>query len=191
LGNPGPKYARTRHNVGFRVIAALARRHEITAWRTKYGARVAQSKSLAAILAMPQTFMNDSGDSVAPLAVFFKIEPGDVLVVCDDFNLDFGQLRMRRGGSDGGHNGLKSIIDALHTDRFPRLRIGVGRRGPDAIGFVLGVFSNEDEVELAGIIDRAADGAETFARAGIDAAIAVVNAAGGRGTSAEDAGDDT
>jgi len=186
LGNPGPTYARTRHNVGFRVVQMLASRHGIAAWRSKCGARIAQAPELDAVLAMPQTFMNDSGDCVAPLAVFFKIDPAHVLVICDDFNLDFGQLRMRRAGSDGGHNGLKSIVDALHTEEFPRLRVGVGRRGPDAVGFVLGMFSSEDEAELARIIDRAADGAEIFAHEGIDAAIAAVNAAGGRGQSVED-----
>lgn len=138
-------------------------------------------------MALPQTFVNDSGASVAPLVSFYKIELADLLVVCDDINLQFGQLRMRRRGSDGGHNGLKSIIYALGSEEFPRLRAGIGRAVPDAIGVVLGVFSAAEESALPEIIDRATDGIEVFLRDGIAAAIAAVNAAGGKGADAEDA----
>ncbi|MDQ6767104.1 MAG: aminoacyl-tRNA hydrolase [Candidatus Eremiobacteraeota bacterium] len=179
LGNPGRHYERTRHNVGFRVVELLADRHGATAWRSKFNGRFAEAASLDALLLMPQTYMNDSGESVAPCADFFKIPPELLLVVCDDINLPFARLRFRRSGSDGGHNGLKSIIMALNTLDFPRLRVGIGRSGPDAIDHVIGAFNKEEEAELPSIIDRAAEGVETFLRDGPDAAIAAVNAFGG------------
>jgi len=186
LGNPGPSYARTRHNVGFRAIEALAARRGARSWRSKFRARVAQLMDDGAILAMPQKFMNESGASVAPLAGYYRLKAAQVLVVCDDINLEFGQLRLRRKGSDGGHNGLRDIIEALHSSEFPRLRIGVGRSEPDAIDVVLGSFSADEEERLGAIIDRAVDGVEAFVQGGIDAAIAKVNAAGGRGADAEE-----
>lgn len=179
LGNPGAQYVRTRHNAGFRAVEELARRHEVTAWRNKFQARVAHAQDLGAMLALPQTFMNDSGTSVAPLAGYYKVQPQNVLVVCDDIALPFGHLRMRREGSAGGHNGLKSIIYTLGTEAFPRLRIGVGRSSPDAIGVVLGAFSASEEKALPEVIDRAVAGIERYLHGGIDAAIALVNAAGG------------
>ncbi len=129
---------------------------------------------------MPQTFMNDSGDSVAQLAVFYKLTPAQIFVVCDDVNLPLRRLRLRRGGSEGGHNGLRSIIGALHSEDFPRLRVGVGRPGEAAlIDHVIGPFSAAEEEALRDVLDRAADGVEAFLRDGVDAAIAQVNAAGG------------
>jgi PTH1 family peptidyl-tRNA hydrolase len=128
---------------------------------------------------MPQTYMNDSGESVSPCVAFFKVPLQRVLVVCDDINLPFGRLRFRRSGSDGGHNGLKSIILALNSVDFPRLRVGIGRSGPDAIDHVIGAFNKDEESELPEIIARAADGVETFVREGADAAITAVNAFGG------------
>lgn len=179
LGNPGAQYARTRHNIGFRVVDSLARGYAVQLWRTKYDARVAQIRELRAMLALPQTFMNDSGDSVAPLAGFLKIRPEAIVVVCDDVNLPFGRLRMRRKGSDGGHKGLKSIIAALGSRDFPRLRVGVGRSSFDTVGFVLGVFSAKEEEALAEVIGRAVAGIEAYLREGVEAAIAYVNAHGG------------
>jgi peptidyl-tRNA hydrolase, PTH1 family len=181
LGNPGPQYVRTRHNLGFRIVEALARRHAVAGWRSRFDARVAQLPDQDAIVAMPQTFMNDSGAAIAPLAHYYRIAAENILIVCDDINLQFGQLRLRRRGSDGGHNGLKSIIDVLGTSEFPRLRAGIGRATPDAIGVVLGVFSGSEEAELPEIIDRAVGGIESFLNDGVDAAIAVVNASSGRG----------
>jgi PTH1 family peptidyl-tRNA hydrolase len=179
LGNPGRQYERTRHNVGFRAVELLAQRHEATAWRSKFNGRFAEAASLGAVLLLPQTYMNDSGESVGPCAAFFKIPPEHMLVVCDDINLPFGRLRFRSSGSDGGHNGLKSIIFALNSLDFPRLRIGIGRSGLDAIDHVIGDFSKEEEAALPEIIGRAADGVETFLRDGSRAAIAMVNAFGG------------
>jgi PTH1 family peptidyl-tRNA hydrolase len=179
LGNPGAQYVRTRHNVGFRALQALAAADKLEGWRSKFNARVAQAPALEAILAMPQTYMNDSGDAVAPLAAFYKVPPAEILVVCDDFNLPFGRLRMRRGGSDGGNNGLKSVTYSLATQEYPRLRIGIGRNGLDAIGFVLGVFSGDEEKALPEVIERAVAGMRVFCTAGVDAAIERVNAGGG------------
>ncbi|MBV8282641.1 MAG: aminoacyl-tRNA hydrolase [Candidatus Eremiobacteraeota bacterium] len=128
---------------------------------------------------MPQTYMNASGESVAPLASYYKISTRDVLVVCDDVNLPFGRLRMRRSGSDGGHNGLKSIIEALGSTGFPRLRVGVGRQDGDLIDHVISNFTAAEEKALAEMIDRCVAGIETFVDAGIDDAVALVNVAGG------------
>ena len=180
LGNPGPNYERTRHNVGFRVVRELARRHAVRSWRFKFEARVARIPERSAVVALPQTYMNASGDSVAPLAAFYAVAPPEILVVCDDINLDFAQLRLRRRGSDGGHNGLASIIAALGSGNFPRLRVGVGRTGPDAIDYVLAAFSRDEEAALPELIERAVGGIETYLRAGIEAAIGAVNVAGGR-----------
>ncbi|MBC5825227.1 MAG: aminoacyl-tRNA hydrolase [Candidatus Eremiobacteraeota bacterium] len=189
LGNPGPRYVRMRHNIGFRIVDALARRHDVSQWRTRFEARFSRSVQLDAVLALPQTFMNASGDAVRPLMAAYKIALPDVLVVCDDIALPFAHLRMRRGGSSGGHNGLKSIIGALGTDEFPRLRVGVGRHSADAISVVLGAFWPEEEKALPEVIERAAGDVETFLRMGSDAAIARVNADGGA-PKAEDGGDD-
>jgi PTH1 family peptidyl-tRNA hydrolase len=179
LGNPGAQYVRTRHNAGFRVVEEFARRHDATAWRAKFKARIAHASDCGAMLVMPQTFMNDSGDSVGAIAGFYKVAPQHVLVVCDDIALPFATLRMRRIGSSGGHNGLKSIIHTLGTEEFPRLRVGVGRSSPDAIGVVLGAFSAAEEKALGEVIDRAVAGIETYLHGGVEAAIALVNSDGG------------
>ena len=179
LGNPGAQYARTRHNAGFRIVQALAAAEHVEAWRSKFNARVAQVPSLDAVLAMPLTYMNDSGAAVQPLAAFYKMTPADLLIVCDDFNLPFARLRMRRGGSEGGNNGLKDITNALGTTDYPRLRFGIGRNGMDAIGFVLGVFTGDEEKLLPEAIERAVAGVRTFCLHGSDAAIELVNSNGG------------
>jgi peptidyl-tRNA hydrolase, PTH1 family len=179
LGNPGAQYIRTRHNIGFRVVEEFARRHGVTGWRNKFHARIAHAPAFNAMLVLPQTYMNDSGGSVASVAGFYKVLPSDVLVVCDDIALPFAKLRMRRDGSSGGHNGLKSIIYSLSTEQFPRLRVGVGRSSPDAIGVVLGAFTVAEEKALGEVIDRAVVGIETYVHGSLEAAIALVNADGG------------
>ena len=179
LGNPGAQYVRTRHNIGFRVVQALAVAEKVESWRTKFNARIANVPSLDALLALPQTFMNDSGAAVQPLAAFHKLTPVELLVVCDDFNLPFARLRVRRGGSDGGNNGLKDVTNALGTQDYPRLRFGIGRNGRDAIGFVLGAFTGDEERVLPDAVERAIAGIRAFCREGIDAAIALVNSNNG------------
>jgi PTH1 family peptidyl-tRNA hydrolase len=179
LGNPGAQYVRTRHNIGFRVVEEFGRRHGVTSWRSKFHARVALAQSFDTLLVLPQTYMNDSGESVADAAGFYKVLPQNALVICDDIALPFGVLRMRREGSSGGHNGLRSIEYALATQQYPRLRVGVGRSNPDAIGVVLGAFTSSEEKDLVEVIDRAVSGVETFLHGGVEAAIALVNANGG------------
>jgi peptidyl-tRNA hydrolase, PTH1 family len=179
LGNPGTRYERTRHNAGFRVVELLAKRHAATAWRSKFSGKFAQVRDLRAALLMPQTFMNESGESVADCAGSLRVPIDRILVVCDDINLPFGRLRFRRSGSDGGHNGLKDIIAALQGQGFPRLRVGIGRNGEDAIDHVIGNFSKTEEAALPEIIERATAGVETFLLEGVDRAIATVNAFGG------------
>ena len=173
LGNPGREYRETRHNVGFMVIDELARRHQLTLSMApsqvpdtlvakRYGAD-------ALLVAKPLTFMNRSGDSVAALARYFDIAPADLLVVVDEVALPFGRLRARARGSAGGHNGLKSIVERLGTQEFPRLRLGVGRGDSrrDLADHVLSTFEPGERAELEMFIARAADAAEMFAVDGI------------------------
>jgi PTH1 family peptidyl-tRNA hydrolase len=179
LGNPGAQYVRTRHNIGFRIVRAVAAAEQLDVWRSRFDARIVQSPALDALLVLPQTYMNASGDAVAPIVAFYKLEISDILVVCDDINLPFARLRARRGGSDGGNNGLKSITYSLGTQEYPRLRFGVGRATMDAIGTVLGAFTGEEEKALPEAIDRAMAGVRAFCVDGLDAAIERVNAFGG------------
>jgi PTH1 family peptidyl-tRNA hydrolase len=174
LGNPGAQYVRTRHNIGFRIVRAVAAAEELDAWRSRFDARIVQAPALDALLVLPQTYMNASGDAVAPIMAFYKIEVSDILVVCDDINLPFARLRVRRGGSDGGNNGLKSITYSLNTQEYPRLRFGVGRSTT-----VLGAFTGDEEKALPEAIDRAMTGVRAFCHDGLDAAIERVNAFGG------------
>ena len=182
LGNPGRSYVRTRHNIGFRVVEALAQAHAAPPWRTRFHARMTQLSDLDAILAMPQTYMNASGESVADIAGYYKISIKHIFVVVDDANLPFGRLRLRRSGSDGGHNGLKSVIEMVGSTGFARLRCGIGRQDGDLIDHVITAFSKEEERALPEMIGRCVAGIETFLDAGIEAAIALINAAGGDAT---------
>jgi PTH1 family peptidyl-tRNA hydrolase len=185
LGNPGPGYRGTRHNVGFEVIDELARRRHIEAWREAFDALTA--KTLLGVepvlLAKPVTFMNLSGRAVAGLAGFYKIDPADVLVVTDDVALPLGRLRARSGGSDGGHNGLKSIAEQLGTQAYPRLRIGVGRgegsegQRRELVDHVLGRFEADERDQMAAAVLRAADASELFVTEGIERVMNVFNAA--------------
>lgn len=172
LGNPGPKYKQTLHNLGFDVVDELARRHGATFDAAPTDALFAKVRNLGddmVLLAKPLTFMNLSGRAVQDLRHYFKIEPVDLLVVTDDVNLPAGQLRARRGGSAGGHNGLKSIIELLGTDQFPRLRVGVGRGDPrrDLADRVLGKAEPGEREILAEATTLAADAVELFVTHGI------------------------
>ena len=173
LGNPGREYRDTRHNVGFRVVDEIARRHNLTLGMApsqvpdafvakRYGAN-------PLLLAKPLTFMNRSGDAVAALARYYDIAAGDLLVVVDEVALPFGRLRARARGSAGGHNGLKSIVDRLGTTEFPRLRLGVGRGDArrDLADHVLSTFEADERSALEEFITLAADAAEMFAVDGI------------------------
>lgn len=155
LGNPEPRYDGTRHNAGFEALDELAKRWNISINRSKfqglYGAGTVDGRKV--VLLKPLTYMNLSGDSIAAAASFFKIPPQRVLVLCDDIAQAPGKIRIRRQGSAGGHNGLKSIIARLGSQEFPRIRIGVGEKpSPDAdlANWVLGHFSPEDKKAVEG-----------------------------------------
>jgi PTH1 family peptidyl-tRNA hydrolase len=173
LGNPGREYAQHRHNVGWRVVEEVGRRHGAS-WRGKFSGRLAEVRidGLRVALLTPETFMNESGRSVAPALHFFKLEPERLVVVHDEGDLDLGRLQARLGGGLAGHNGLRSIAAYLKTPEFLRLRVGVGRPGRgdprDLADFVLSDFEPEDDAEA--VVTRAADAVETLALEGLDAA---------------------
>ncbi len=164
LGNPGKKYTDTRHNVGFRVIAELHQRFGAPRPSAKFDSELLQVQVSSAqqkvLLQSPLTFMNASGNAVRAAVDFYKIQLPDVLVICDDFQLDLGRLRFRPHGSAGGQKGLQDIIQKLGTQDFPRLRIGVGQPPPgwDVANYVLGKFAPEEFPEIEKAIGRAADG---------------------------------
>ncbi|MDE3025320.1 MAG: aminoacyl-tRNA hydrolase [Acidobacteriota bacterium] len=166
LGNPGREYERNRHNAGHLVVDELARRHG-GSWKSKFSGRLSEIKldGEKLVLLKPETFMNDSGRSVAAAARFFKIEPQDVLVVHDEGDFDLGRLEIKHGGGLAGHNGLRSIAQELGTQEFTRLRIGVGRpeRGDHRTlaDYVLADFEPHDEADA--LVARAADSVEAFA----------------------------
>ena len=173
LGNPGSQYARTRHNIGWQAIDRLADR---AGWVGRGRQRDASSvvmgryRSLDLTLVKPLTFMNDSGVAVRKVLAREHAPLGDVLVVADDFALPFGKLRFREGGGHGGHNGLRSIIEELGTEKFSRLRIGIGEPGTGAIDHVLSTFAADEIARLDELLDAAADAIEAWAREGTNKA---------------------
>ncbi|HXF06858.1 MAG TPA: aminoacyl-tRNA hydrolase [Blastocatellia bacterium] len=179
LGNPGPDYARTRHNLGFLVVDALAEGARISLDRIECDAFVGRGgvADVAVLLAKPRTFMNRSGDAVACLVSTYALEPADVLVVVDDLALPLGTIRLRRRGRSGGHNGLKSIIEALGTTDFPRLRLGIKPECPieDTVAFVLSEFEEHEWPLVEAMIARAIEAITVFLREGIDAAMSRFN----------------
>jgi PTH1 family peptidyl-tRNA hydrolase len=179
LGNLGRKYDQTRHNVGFEVLDRLAERFgdgsKDDKGRDKFDGRLMEVRigSERVLLLWPHTFMNRSGLSVGPTLEFYKIELVDLLVVCDDFNLPLGKMRFRPEGSAGGQNGLVDVIRRLGTERFPRLRLGIGPV-PDhweGADFVLGKFTAAERDTIDDVLARAADGAECWATDGIAASM--------------------
>lgn len=180
LGNPGRQYADTRHNFGFFVVDELARRTNAPTSRKRMKAEISESRlgNDRLVLVMPQTYMNDSGLAVREIARWYKVRNEDLLIIVDDLDLPFGQIRIRSRGSAGGHNGLKSIFAELGTQEIPRLRIGIGRGGRHAIAHVLSRFSAEEKAELPDVIDRAADTVELWATKGIIEAMNVTNGSG-------------
>ncbi len=174
LGNPGAEYVGTRHNVGFRVIDILAERHRIDHKKSEKRAQVGYGsvRGEPVTLAKPITFMNLSGESIAPLMQALSLSPTEVVVVYDDMDLPVGKLRLRPGGSAGGHNGIKSLIQHLKTDQFPRVKIGVGRpKGAGSVDHVLGKFSREELEPIQFALDRAADAVESIVADGINRAM--------------------
>ncbi|HWK10414.1 MAG TPA: aminoacyl-tRNA hydrolase [Vicinamibacterales bacterium] len=177
LGNPGRQYEGTRHNVGFEAVDVLARRHA-AAWAAAPRGISAltcrwQGGASGVVLGKPLTFMNRSGEAIVGLLQFYKIEVADLLVVVDEIQLEAGRIRIRPSGSAGGHNGLKSIIQLLGTDAFPRLRIGIGRGDTrrDLADHVLSRVEPAERPVIEEAVGRAADAADLFVEEGILAAM--------------------
>ncbi|MBN1178696.1 MAG: aminoacyl-tRNA hydrolase [Anaerolineae bacterium] len=175
LGNPGPRYARNRHNVGFLCLQRLAEVHGLTFDRNQKNARVALGalSSHRVVLAMPRTFMNESGGPVARLLQFYKLPPTRLLVIYDDLDLPPGTLRLRPDGGSGGHRGMRSIIQHVGRQDFPRLRVGIGRPPGrmDPADYVLQNFSADEQLLVEDALERAIAAIETWLVEGIDAAM--------------------
>ena len=176
LGNPGPKYKGTRHNVGFEVVDELARRAGAAFESAPAEAIVARWRASDTLLVKPLTFMNHSGQAIGELLRYFKIDVGDLLVVVDEVQLPLGKLRARSRGSAGGHNGLKSVVAHL-GEEFSRLRVGVGRGDDrrDLADHVLARFDRDEAEEAERMTLRAADASETFITSGIEAVMNAFN----------------
>lgn len=180
LGNPGPEYARNRHNVGFMCLDRLAERHGISPWRRKHHALVAEGlvEDHPVALIKPQTFMNLSGQAVRPLVRHYGVALADLLVIHDDLDLELGVLRLRPRGSSGGHKGVQHIIDALGSREFPRLRIGIGRPvGEDPVDYVLSNFTLDESILIDRALDRAVEAIGVWLELGIAVAMNAFNAA--------------
>ena len=176
LGNPGTQYENTRHNVGFLVADELAERQNAPIQRLKFKAltNLLTISGEKVLVMKPVTYMNLSGEAVRQAVDFYKIPPERVLVVSDDTALAVGRLRIRKGGSAGGHNGLKNIIQHLGTDQFPRVRVGVGEKPHpdyDMADWVLGKCQGEDKKAIDGAVKRAADAVECLLKEGPDRAM--------------------
>ncbi|NDJ59609.1 MAG: aminoacyl-tRNA hydrolase [Chloroflexi bacterium] len=175
LGNPGPRYEHTRHNIGFRCVEEFARLHGLSFDKTQHKALTASGtlKQQRVILAKPQTYMNLSGDSVVPLVNFYKVERERILIVYDELDLPLGTLRMRKGGSAGGQNGLKHILQRLGTQDINRLRFGIGRPPGrmDSAAYVLQQFSKDQEIDVVEAVDRALKALETWLTDGVELAM--------------------
>lgn len=172
LGNPGREYASTRHNVGFDVIDVLAEKYNIRMNKLKFkgvtGEGTIDGKKV--LLLKPSTYMNNSGLSIREAVSFYKVEMKDLLIIYDDIDIDFGTIRIRKKGSAGSHNGMKSIIYHLTDDSFPRIKIGIGKKpeGYDLADFVLSKFSQDERKIIDETIRKASDATEAFVKDGID-----------------------
>lgn len=180
LGNPGREYENTRHNVGFRVTDLLARQWKTSIDRLKFQALTRQitADGRKLLLVQPQTYMNASGAAVSALASYYKIPPERILVIFDDISLPVGRIRVRRDGSAGGHNGIKSIIQSLGTEQFPRVKVGVGAKPHpdyDLADWVLSSFSAQEEKALAPAIEHAAAAAVLLMEQGVEKAASAYN----------------
>ena len=180
LGNPGDKYTFTRHNTGFMALDFIAEKCGVRVDRARFKSLCADARigEHRVLLMKPQTFMNLSGEAVREAADFYKIPPENILVLFDDINFDVGVMRIRRNGSDGGHNGIKSIIYQLNSDAFPRVKIGVGKKPSpdyDLADYVLGTYSDADKKTLFSMFSRVYDGVELILSGQIDKAMNLYN----------------
>ena len=175
LGNPGVHYQWTRHNVGFRVVDQLSEVQRIPIcfrrFKAHYG--IGRIHSQDVVLVKPLTFMNLSGEAVRKIANTFSVEKEDLIVVHDDLDLALGRLRVKRKGGDGGHQGVRSIIEAMGGNTFLRLKVGIGRppKGVDPADYVLSSFVEEDELEIRSTLSKAAETVEVILSEGVDAAV--------------------
>ena len=174
LGNPGPRYAFNRHNAGFQCLDRLARKHGLSFTKTQFRAHLASGEieGTKVILAKPLTFMNLSGEAIRPLVRWYKVHLQDLLVIYDDLDLPLGKLRLRPKGGAGGHRGMLSIIEALGTQDFPRLRLGIGRPVTgDAVTYVLSDFTPEEQKVMEEAYQKAITTVEVFLTQGLEAAL--------------------
>lgn len=181
LGNPGPNYAKTRHNLGFVVADLLAERigGRFKAHK-KSGAEIVTGRlgNRSVVLAKPRTYMNESGRQVAPLAKFYSVPPADIVVIHDELDIEFGRIRLKLGGGVAGHNGLRSVASALGTGDFQRVRVGIGRPPgrKDPAAFVLETFTAAERPEVGVICEQAADATELLLELGLEPAQNTVHA---------------
>ncbi len=174
LGNPGKKYENTRHNMGFITIDQLAEKHNIKTDKLKFKALVGEGRIAGqkVLLVKPQTYMNLSGESIREVMNFYKLEPENLIVIYDDIDIEAGTLRIRKFGSAGTHNGMKSVVYQLQSDRFPRIRLGIGRQKKgDLVNFVIGGFSKEEVPVLEEAVNHAVLAIECIIEDGIDKAM--------------------
>lgn len=181
LGNPGSRYASTRHNAGFMVLEAFARKHGLSAEKSGYHGLFGElpwgPRREKVVLLRPLTYMNLSGRAVTAAASFYKVEPADLLVIYDDLDLPPGRIRLREKGGAGGHKGMLSIIELLGTSDFPRLRVGIGRPAPnwEVPDWVLAPFGPDDAASMALVLPRAVEAVEAFLSDGVRKAMAQCN----------------
>lgn len=184
LGNPGRKYTGTRHNIGWEVLAELAKRYSAEKPKAKFDGELAevQIEGERAMLLWPLTYMNNSGQCVQPVRDFYKIANEDLLVTCDDVALPSGKLRIRAKGSSGGQNGLKDIIRRLGTEEFPRLRIGIGAPPPGWAlpDYVLSKFTKDEEIVFRDAVEKAASAIGDWVKLGLSACMNKYNVKGER-----------
>lgn len=177
LGNPGAQYTGTRHNVGYEVIDLLSRRHGIKLGTAKhqalYGIGTINGTPVAII--KPMTFMNLSGQSVAPIMRMLRLKPDHLLVIADDLDLDVGRVRLKPKGGAGGHNGHKSLIQLLGTQDYPRIKIGIGKGGDSTIDHVLTKFHPDERKTVQDAVEHAADGCEVVLKEGVERALSFLN----------------
>lgn len=175
LGNPGKKYEDTRHNIGFNTIDRLAYKLNIKVNKIKFKGLVGKGRIAGekVILLKPHTFMNNSGESIVEILNFYKLKPEDLIVVVDDIDIEFAQLKIKKNGSAGTHNGLKSIVNLTGSKDFARFKIGVGKKHPneDLANFVLSTFPSKDKIHIDDAIDACADAIISAVESGIDKAM--------------------
>ena len=179
LGNPGPRFENTRHNVGFDTIDLLSAKFDIPLKKNKFKALYGEGKigGRNILLVKPQTFMNASGESIREIVDYFNVDMERLIVIFDDIDIPFGDVRIKRKGSAGTHNGMKSVIYQLVRDDFPRIKIGIGKQaeGWDLADFVLSKFSKEERKIINKSLDKAAEAAELILSGGIENAMAKIN----------------